>query len=444
MKTNLPRAHAWPARAAFSLLLAGTAACSALAPTPPPSPTPAEPLVLQVLTIDTPPISQVYDILTQAFARLHPEVTIIKVPLTTDPAQQIASLAQTNNVPDVIWTIDALTPSFVDAGLLLNMNELASVDRTFKRDDINPDALAAGNGQEKQGLYMIPAVMESVQMFYNKNMFQKAGVPYPDANYTWDELIAACKKIQETSVNVKCLGYPNSAIPDPSWWAYLVPWIRGYGGDVLSADGKVSTLSSPESLAGLQAYTDLWTKDQIASNPQIRGNCFVSEHCAVIFNVVGGIGLLQQRIGDSFSWDVQVIPALPKGRFTGTGTYGYGISSSARRPQLAWDFIKLLATPDVQRTILAQRAGMPVLKSLSGAAALDTHGTPPANMQAFITGSRYGLYPHAYPTACGNFYSGLVQSAISEAFKAVLEGAQVDTAFRQADRKIQDCLDSAK
>ncbi len=102
MKTNLPRAHAWPARAAFSLLLAGTDACSALAPTPPPSPTPAEPLVLQVLTIDTPPISQVYDILTQAFARLHPEVTIIKVPLTTDPAQQIASLAQTNNVPDVI------------------------------------------------------------------------------------------------------------------------------------------------------------------------------------------------------------------------------------------------------------------------------------------------------------------------------------------------------
>ncbi|MCL4506642.1 MAG: sugar ABC transporter substrate-binding protein [Chloroflexi bacterium] len=438
MNTSKPRA--WRSSAAFCLLTIGAIACSNLSP----SPTPTEPLVLQVLTYDTPPISQVFDILTQAFVKLHPEVTVTKTPITSDPTQQIAGLAKADNAPDVIWTIDAITPSLIDARLLLNLDELANVDSTFKRDDINPSALAAGNGRNTHGLYMIPAVMESVQMFYNQDMFKQAGAPYPDETWKWDDLIAACKKIQDTHANVKCLGYSNQIMPDPSWWAYLVPWIRGYGGDVLSADGTLSTLSSPESLAGIQAYTDLWTKDQIAATPEQRGNCFVSQHCAVIFFVAGGIGALQQHIGTSFNWDVQLMPLLPKGRFTGTGTYGFGISSATKRPELAWDYIKLLATPGVQRAIALQRVGMPVLLSLANDPVLNSNGAAPANMQVFTQGSQYGLYPPAYPTACGNFYSGLVQTAISDAFKEVLNGARVEDAFKTADQKIQACLDTAK
>jgi hypothetical protein len=88
---------------------------------------------------------------------------------------------------------------------------------------------------------------------------------------------------------------------------------------------------------------------------------------------------------------------------------------------------------------------MPVLKSLANDPALDSNGKPPANMQAFVKGSEFGLSPRAYPTSCGNFYSGLVASAISDAFKAVLDGtAKTAEAFKQADQKIQVCLDTAK
>ena len=428
----------------FAVILA-TAACNTAPPTPPPSPTASEPLTLQVFTYDSAPISQVLNLMIAAFKKVHPEVTVQTVPITGDPAQQLAGLAKSTNPPDVIWTVDAVTPSLIDAGLLLDLNELASIDRTFKRDDINPVALAAGNGQNNHGLYMLPAVMESVQMFYNKDLFKAAGAPMPDANWTWDDLIAACKQIQDKNANMKCIGYSNQIMPDASWWAYLVPWIKGYGGDVLSADGKLSTLSSPESLAGIQAYANLWLKDQIAATPSQRGNCFVVARCAVIFFISGGIGAAQERIGNLFDWDVQLMPAHPKGRFTGTGTYGFGVSQATRRPQLAWDFIKQLATPELQTLIAKQRVGMPVLKSLANDPSLDSNGKPPVNMQAFIKGSEFGLSPRAYPTPCGNFYSGLVASALSDAFKAVLDGsAKTADAFKQADQKIQACLDAAK
>jgi multiple sugar transport system substrate-binding protein len=445
MKTTFTASRSLCHRLCLLAVVLATAACNTAPPTPSATPTASEPLILQVFTYDSAPISQVLNLVTTSFKKMHPEVTVKTVAITGDPTQQLVGLAKSTNPPDVIWTIDAVTPSLIDAGLLLDMNELASIDRTFKRDDINPAALSAGNGQNNHGLYMLPAVMESVQMFYNKDLFKAAGAPLPDANWTWDDLIAGCKLIQDKNINMKCIGYSNQIMPDPSWWAYLVPWIKGYGGDVLSADGKLSTLSSLESLAGIQAYANLWLKNEIAATPTQRGNCFAVARCAVIFFISGGIGAFQERIGNQFDWDVQLMPAHPKGRFTGTGTYGFGVFQGTRRPQLAWDFVKQLATPELQQLIVKQRVGMPVLKSLANDPALDSNGKPPANMQAFVKGSEFGLSPRAYPTSCGNFYSGLVASAISDAFKAVLDGtAKTAEAFKQADQKIQVCLDTAK
>ncbi len=445
MKITSSICRSYCSRAGLLAVILTLTACSMAPPTPPITPTSAEPLVLQIFTYDSAPITQVLDLMTTRFKQAHPEVTITIVPISSDPVQQLAGLAKSTNPPDVVWTIDAVTPSLIDAGLLLDLNELASIDASFKRDDINPAALAAGNGQNSHGLYMLPAVMESVQMFYNKDMFKAAGAPMPTATWTWSDLTAACKLIQAKNANMKCIGYSNQIMPDPSWWAYLVPWIKGYGGDVLSADGKLSTLSSPESLAGIQAYANLWLKDQIAATPSQKGNCFAVARCAVVFFISGGVSSMQTHIGDLFDWDIQLMPAQPKGRFTGTGTYGFGILQGAKRRQLAWDFIKQLATPELQRLILKQRVGMSVLKSLANDPALDSNGKAPLNMQAFIKGNEFGLAPRAYPAVCGNFYSGIVQSAISQAFIAVLSGsAKTDEAFKQADKAIQSCLDSVK
>ena len=427
---------------AFTVLV--TVACSMTPATPPPTATPAEPVELRIYTFDVPPIRDVVDIAVKAFKDSHPGVDVKLVPIAGDPTQEIASMAASNSMPDVIWTIDAMTPSLVDAGLLLDMREMANIDRAFKLDDINPDALSAGNVPNDPGLFMIPAVLESVQMFYNKDLFTSAGAPFPTDDWTWDDLIAACKQIQDTHADVKCLSYSTAAMSDPGWWAYLAPWVRGYGGDMLSADGKLSTLSEPASLAGIQAYTDLWNKHSIAAPLGQRGDCFTAQRCAVMFFVSGGIKRYQEEIGTTFDWDVQVMPAHPKGRFTGTGTYGFGIAQSATHRELAWEFVTLLTAPEVQRLIVTARAGMPVLKTMAGEA-IEAGNQPPANMQAFVKGAGFGIYPHAYPTQCGNYYSGLVQSALSEAVRDVIQtGAEVEDTFKKADAKIQACLDSGK
>jgi ABC-type glycerol-3-phosphate transport system substrate-binding protein len=143
-----------------------------------------------------------------------------------------------------------------------------------------------------------------------------------------------------------------------------------------------------------------------------------------------------------FEWDVQRMPAHPRGRYTGSLTYGYGIGKDTKHRDLAWEFIKLLVNPDVQRTIALNHAGLPVLKSLADDASLAGNKAP-TNMQVFYQSSDSAIYPPAYPTACGNFYTGLVQTAIDGAVRQAINGSDVAETFKQVDVKLQECLDAA-
>jgi multiple sugar transport system substrate-binding protein len=423
------------------ITIVALSACSVLSPATPTTPTPSELIPLHIYTYRQPPVSQVLDIVTKAFQAQHPEVKITIDAITDDPAKQLASMASGTGMPDVIWSIDSLTPSLVDAGLLLDMREIANVDPSFKLDGIDSRALAMGSVANHPGLYMVPVVMDNVEMFYNKDLFKDSGAPLPGADWTWDDLIAACKQIQDAHSNVTCIDYSYFGQLNAGWWGYLLPWMRGYGGDALSADGKQSTFSSPESLRGIQAYVDLWTQHHIAAYQGGRTDCFVTAKCAVTFGISGGLDFLQERIDKMFEWDVQRMPSHPQGRYTGSLTYGYAISKNTQHRDLAWEFIKMMLNPEVQRTIALNHAGLPVLKSLATDASL-TGKNAPANMQVFYQGGDSVIFPPAYPPACGNFYTGLVQSTLDSAVRQVITGSNVIDTFKQVDTTIQECLDS--
>ena len=101
-----------------------------------------------------------------------------------------------------------------------------------------------------------------------------------------------------------------------NWWAWYVPWIVGYGGSLLAEDGRTVTLASPESLAGLTAYTNMWTVDGI-NQPldfDAGGDCFFVGKCATSFTIAGQMSALRALDPQPFVWDVEVIPTLPNGK----------------------------------------------------------------------------------------------------------------------------------
>ena len=375
------------------------------------------------------------------FNAKYPKVNI-KINLQAgDFAEAMFAKGAANNLEDIVFNADLFVPPFVEADLLVDMEPLAQADPSFKMDDIYDSILGLGRVGTKPGVYMLPSGLDTVQMYFNKTAFEKAGASLPTADWKWDDLIAACQTLMEKNPETYCFDYPI-------WWAYYVPWIEGHGGRVLSEDGKKSQFSTPEARAGLQAYADLWQKYKIVPLPgaeMTSADCFVVQKCFVKFHIPAFINTYRDKVGDKFEWDVQFTPAQPKKHVTGMGTYGYSISKNAKNPQLAWEFIKLMVSPKIQKARYAQRSTAPLLKSLAADPdILKDDGKPPKNMKAFLEGGSIGIFPLTYPVACGGLYSGQVNSAIAAMLESIERGkATVDEATTTADAEIQACLDKA-
>ncbi len=407
---------------------------------------------LTVYTIDGPP-AEALQAMKAAFAKRYPNVTVnIKTenvrlsPSAINPqdagqyAFGLMARQKANELEDIFFNADLFVPQLVEAGVAMDMEPLAKSDATNVLEDVYPNVLALGKTPTQPGMFMLPMGLETVQMYYNKSLFEAAGAPLPTENMTWDDLLSACRQIADFKPGTSCFDFDNG-----TWWTYFLPWIAGYGGSPLGSDGRTSTLSSPASRAGLSGYASLWNQPGAALSEadRLNGNCFVAQRCATMFQISAFIGALRQFIGNRFEWNVQRVPAHPRGQFTGLTALGFSINKATKNPQLAWEFMKMLAHPDVQLDLFNRRQAIPMLKSLGAHpdVANPKSNAPPENMAAFVNAGEMGIVPPAYPVNCGGYYSGVVLEAMTRLIASITaDPTTLEAATLAADAEIQACL----
>lgn len=383
-------------------------------------------------------VDNVNAMLVEQFNQLHPDVTVNVEYITgADISVPLIAQAAAGTLPDVVFTADLYVVPFAQAGISIDMLPLAEADPNFDLSDVYENMMALSE-VEGEGLYMIPSSYDVVTMYYNKTLFEAAGAPLPTADSTWEEIIVSCQAIR-AATEAYCIPYNEQ-----KWWAVYVPWIVGYGGDILSDDGTTAMLSSPETLAGLQAYTDMWTVYDIGQPADFDagGECFLVQKCALWLHIPSPMQSVRALDPQPFEWDVEVIPSLPNGKVTGMGTYGFSITANAQDPQLAWDFIKGLLSPETQKAIALQYSGMPLLRSLREDPDILGLAAPPENIEAFLENGANGITPEYFPGDCGSLYAGQINTEINTAFDNVtIGGVSVEEAFTEANDNIQRCLD---
>ncbi len=407
---------------------------------------------ITVFTIDGPPAEAV-NTMRAAFIQRYPNVTVkvntLDVRLTPsaiDPqdAGQFAfgliARQKEEKLEDVFFNADLFVPQLADAGVAMDVEPLAKTDKVNVLADIYPNVLNLGKLPNQPGVFMVPMGLETVQMYYNKTLFEQANAPLPTATMTWDDLLTACERIAESKSDTYCFDLENG-----TWWPYFLTFIAGYGGSPLSDDGKTSTLSSPASREGLTAYANLWKQPNAAlpAAKRARDNCFITQRCATMFQISAFIPTIRQLVENRFEWDVQRVPAHPRGQYAGLTALGFSVNKNTKSPQLAWEFVKLLADPDVQFDLFKRRQTIPMLQSLSARpeVANPVSNLPPANMQAFVGAGSMGIVPPAYPIKCGSYYGGVVLESMTKLIKTIIaDPSTVDVAAEKADAEIQACL----
>ncbi len=330
--------------------------------------------------------------------KTHPNVDVV---LEHTPyggyASKILTRIAGGDAPDIMAAEVSLFTSFWGKGVFLDLTPFIKNDSAFSLNDFFPQIVDHFTIDGK--VYGIPRdVAPFACIYYNKSLFDQAGIPYPSDDWTWDDLLEIAKKLTVYDENgrVKRYGFYT--------WAWQ-NFVLSNGGNLVD-DVKHPTrltLDSPQAKEGLQFYVDLIHKYKVSPTPTALINMGMGVQ---MMFMTGRLAMLGSGIWETpalrniqnFDWDVVMFPKSPKGiRRFATGGTAYCILKTSKNPKLAWEVVKALtsvrAMEKMASTGLAQPARISVAKGPYWAGSKQK----PLNKGMLNTAVKYIVFPPFHP-----------------------------------------------
>lgn len=260
--------------------------------------------------------------------------------LTTQAASNdLACIAglQAQRVPDVGSLFTDLTPAF---------------ERTdFDIAEYEPSIVEGLQSDDGKQL-AVPYDLGPYVLYYNKDLFDAAGVPVPQPGWSVDEFMTAAKALTKDGV----YGYAADGTPD-TW----LPYVLSIGGDYI-ADGKPD-LTNDKVVEGFTWVTELATKEQVAPAPPATGasnwpaDQWRNGNAAMY--VDGPWQLINAKESVDFTVGLGTVPAFDGTSITTMSGTGFGVTASCAHPDEAWQAISVIIGPDAQQYIADAGRGFP-------------------------------------------------------------------------------------
>lgn len=299
---------------------------------------------------------------TKLFNEKHPEIEVelIYVPNWGTYIDKITTSLASNTAPDIIALGVYQIGDFVRKNALFDLKDYINKDQEFQeqKKDIFPVTLWDSITFE-DGIYGIPAWQNPDVMYYNKKLFDEAGVSYPDKSWDYERYVQESLKLTKRE-NGKVTQFGTWGL---GWyWNYL--W--AYGAEALNKDGTKCLLDKPEAIAAFQYMIDLYQKHHVAPRPSETGDqqnyqAFMTGKVATF--VSGRYMVPMLRDIKEFDWDIAVLPHGKKRETLNNNIYWLVLNSS-KAPDTAWEYVKFLSGLEVQRLISESENDVPVLKSV--------------------------------------------------------------------------------
>lgn len=325
---------------------------------------------------------EIPDSVFEAFNKEHPDIKVdyIRIP-GDDYSQKINQMIAGNTAPDVMLAYETDLPKFAKAGAILDLDDKLSKSSEIDSDDFIP-AVKELN-ETTDGTYGLPWCYASELLFYNKDMFDAAGVSYPTAEWTWDDYENAAKQLTVKDGS-KTTQWGTDALSFGGIWYSLA----GQAGDAVVKDGKLALDDGMKK--ALEFQNKLTNEDKVCPQPESGSSVsdlFASGQAAMCLN---GSWMTSVYKDVDFKWD---ITTLPKGEraYNSLHTGFYTINAKSKKADAAWTFIEFMMGKEGQ-TITSKWLNNPsALKSIAAEGAYRNGGdNGPENWEAFDAAGEEG------------------------------------------------------
>lgn len=277
------------------------------------------------------------------FRKIHPDV---KVKLILAPWAQYATKLQTligaGDTPDVMWLIAGAgvafdVTAFAKKGIIL---DLAPYVR-FEGTGVIPAVLDLM--RVDGGIYAVPFEFNNLLLYYNKDIFDKAGLEYPTEDWTWEDMLSDAKKLTRDfngDGRIDQYGISNAAD------TYVNDlWIWQAGGEVFNGDGTKVMFDTPEALKGLGFWTDLMYTYKVSPPHSVQAQQAFGSLMTGRLAMSWGTGTWEVTALSEvdFMWGAVLLPEGPAGnRTTLQRANGWAVAKDSPHKDAAVNLAKFL------------------------------------------------------------------------------------------------------
>ncbi|GGJ57200.1 ABC transporter substrate-binding protein [Deinococcus roseus] len=247
--------------------------------------------------------------------------------------------------PDAGWVAERSAPAYMASKSLLDLSGYVKANSNMLISDYAPASMTLW--KQGNGIYGLPFSFSPVFMYYNKDLFQKAGIPTPSEllaqkkwNYAAFEASAAA--IKKASPNA----YGGTLLRlDPSNWAAgILAAMYSSGGDIFNKDLSTCQMNSAGTV---QAFEMMQRMIKDGSAPKLGEQVtFASGNLGMYADQVSYSGQLSTV---KFKWDIVPMPSGPKGQHTLLGQAGYAVFSGSKHPKEATQFVAFLSSAAIMK-----------------------------------------------------------------------------------------------
>lgn len=250
------------------------------------------------------------------------------------------------SMPDVMVVDASSAAQFLNNGILSDLVPFAQLEEGDFLGQYFPNVVDTFRRGEK--VHAIPNDFTPMVVYYNKDLFDEAGQPYPKASWTPEEFRQAA--IALTKPEKKQYGFVLA-----NWMPGWAMWLWNFGGDIMGPDEKaVGTFDSEQNVKAITFLRDLVKQDKAAPTlseaAALGADPFADGKAAMAIS--GHWGLIGFKASKKINWKrlgVVELPHWPSQSTTVLYMSGYGIPEKAKHKDLAWKFIKLWTSYAAQK-----------------------------------------------------------------------------------------------
>lgn len=371
--------------------------------------------------------------LVDRFNRTHPGIKVKNVTFPWgDLFSKMQAAAAGGDLPAVAAGDIAWMANLHRSGKLVDLTaaaKAAKVDLT----DFYPEILKYSTYRDK--LQALPVSTNNLALFYNKDLFTKAGLNPNKPPQTWDELRAAAKKIATLGGGVQ--GFEIYTQPGEGLTWQFQPYLWQAGAEFLTNNYTKPGFNNRAGRKALGFLTGLIQRDKVTQAGQ--WGAFDKGQAGMRIDGSWMVGIYRDQA--PFSWGTAMLP-IPKGGKRATNMGGeqiYVFKTSPEKQAAAAQFALWLSSTPVQAEWDTLTSFMPVRKTVAGNKVFKAYVAKEPRLKAFAEQQQYA---HARPPIPQ-------YPDVSDAFSKALEPAfygrvTLGEALANAEKAVLEALRSKK